>query len=115
MFRTWLATTMIAATAATGVVVAAPPSAADPSFDPCEFAKNLPMKLLPPRALTFHLMVASPYGAVRSAAESAYHSPHGEVAIKAFMPRGWCEATRRAEQEAITHDVIIQRILETHS
>ncbi|MEN3610553.1 hypothetical protein AAH979_13480 [Plantactinospora sp. ZYX-F-223] len=115
MIRTWLAGTLVAATAVTGVTAGTPVLAAEPSSIPCEFTVGSPTTLLPPRALATHLAVASPYGAVRAAAMTALNSPRGEVAVWEFIPAGWCQATIRAEQDAAMNDHIIARVLATHA
>ncbi|WP_433393644.1 hypothetical protein [Micromonospora sp. KLBMP9576] len=114
MFRTWLAGTLVAATVTTGVI-ATPALAAEPSSIPCEFASGTLTNLLTPRALATHLAIASPYGAVRAAAMTALNSPRGEIAVKEFIPAGWCQATERAEQDAMMNDHIIARVLATHA
>lgn len=113
MIRTWLAGTLVAATAAT--TMGTPVLAATPPLDPCEFAAGTLTTLVSPRALATHLVVASPYGAVRAAAQAAVNSPRGEIAVREFVPAGWCQATRRAEQDAAMHDHIIARVLATHA
>ncbi|TDB81572.1 hypothetical protein [Micromonospora sp. KC721] len=115
MIRTWLAGTLVAATAVTGVALGTPASAADARIDPCEFANGTLTNLLTPRSLATHLAVASPYGAVRAAALTALNSPRGEIAVKEFIPAGWCQATTRAEQDAAMNDHIIARVLATHA
>lgn len=115
MIRTWLAGTLVAATAFTGATAGTPVLAATPSSIPCEFTSGSLTALLTPRALATHLAVASPYGAVRAAAQSALNSPRGELAVKDFIPTGWCQATERAEQDAAMNDHIIARVLATHA
>lgn len=115
MLRTWIATTMVTATVVTGVTVGTPSFAAEPSGTPCESTSGSLTTLLPPRALATHLAVASPYGAVRAAALTALNSPRGEIAVREFIPAGWCQATKRAEQDAAMNDHIIQRVLATHA
>jgi hypothetical protein len=115
MFRTWLASTLIAATAATGVVTSTPSFAAELADGPCEGLSAPLTTLLTPRALAQHLAVASPYGAVKAAALTALNSPRGEIAVKEFIPAGWCQATQRAEQDATMNDHIIARVLATHA
>lgn len=113
MIRTWLAGALVAATVT--VTPGTPGLAADPSGDPCEFITGSLTTLLTPAALTAHLAVASPYGAVRAAAATAIQSPRGEVAVQEFIPAGWCRATERAEQDAAMNDHIIARVLATHA
>jgi hypothetical protein len=113
MIRTWLAGALVAATVS--VIPGTPGHAADPSGNPCEFTSGPLTSLLAPAALTVHLAVASPYGAVRAAATTAINSPRGEIAVKEFIPAGWCQATERAERDAAMHDHIIARVLATHA
>ncbi|GAA3947418.1 hypothetical protein [Actinoplanes auranticolor] len=115
MIRTWLAGTLVAATAVISVIPGSPGFAADPGLDPCEFTSGSLTSLLPPEALTVHLAVASPYGAVRAAATTAINSPRGQIALKEFIPTGWCQATDRAEKDAAMNDHIIARVLATHA
>ena len=68
MIRTWLAGTLVAATTVIGLVPGSPGLAADPTGDPCDLISQAQTGLLSPEALTIHLSVASPYGAVRTAA-----------------------------------------------
>lgn len=116
MIRTWLAGTLVAATTVTGITLGTPVRAAAPEPDPCAFAKGSLTTLVSPRALATHLLVASPYSAVRSAAQSALNAPGGgEIAVREFIPAGWCQATERAKQDAAMHDHIIARVLATHA
>lgn len=114
MIRTWLAGALIAATTIS-VIPGSPGLAAEPGGSPCDFTSGPLTSLLPPGALTSHLAVASPYGAVRAAAITAINSPRGEVAVREFIPTGWCQATERAEKDAAMNDHIIARVLATHA
>ncbi len=113
MPRTWVATTMIAVTAAAGVGVAVPSSAAEPTGGPCD--KPYKVGTVTPRVLTEHLAVTGPYGPVRAAAMSAVNSPRGDIAINEFIPAGWCAAIEMANDDAAMNDHIIKRVLATHS
>jgi hypothetical protein len=105
---------MIAATTVTGVI-GTPAFAADPPEGPCDYAAGTLTTAVTARALTTHLAVASPYGAVRSAALTALRAPRGDIAVQEFIPHGWCQATDRAEQDAAMNEHIIARVLATHS
>jgi hypothetical protein len=114
MIRTWLAGALVAVSTAVSVIPGTP-GRAEPDADPCGFTSGSLTARLTPQALTVYLAVASPYGAVRAAASTAIGSPRGALAIKDFIPTGWCQATQRAEQGAAMNDHIIERVLATHA
>ena len=114
MLRTRLAGALVAAATVVSLTPGSPGLAADPG-SPCDFTSGSLTSLLTPSQLTVHLATASPYGAVRSAASTAINSPRGEIAVKEFIPTGWCQATERAGKDAAMNDHIIARVLATHA